>query len=269
MRAGQVRPNFGCGSPAQCATLEHAARAAFAGLHAFAERRGGCIAGGVMTKLRLLLFVPLVACAETNDVVIQLAPEVISSLDGTLSVHTIVLADRSPMAEETVDLAVEYTDRNGMAHPIAPVSGVTDDKGVFDAELTGLTWDGVGTVTATVAGGAAEASATFAVLDRTPPVVTITPPTASQVRAQQDITIQVHITDEIGVSQVFFEWSGQNQQGRDRSSVIASGSTDATVSFDLRVPDQIGSMVTLYALGADLSGNQAAAPPITVTVVAP
>jgi len=208
----------------------------------------------------------LVACApETNDVSVRLAPEVISSLDGTLSVEALVLADREPAEAETIDLTVAYTDRNGTTHEIAPASGTTDAKGTFAATLTGLEWDGVGTVTATVQGGGPTGTATFAVLDRTPPSVTITAPAANQIKAGQDITVNVRITDEIGVSSVFFEWN--TQFGRDRSSIVASGSTDATLDFDFQVPDQVGSMITLYALGEDLSGNQAAAAPVTVTVV--
>ncbi|HEY5947734.1 MAG TPA: Ig-like domain-containing protein [Kofleriaceae bacterium] len=219
-----------------------------------------------MTKLCLLAFVPLLACtSDTDTVVIQLAPEVISSIDGTLGVHAIVLAAREPVKGEAVDVTVEYTDRNGMPHAISPASGMTDNNGAFDATLTGMTWDGTGTVTVAVPGGP-EATATFAVLDRTPPKVTIVPPASSQVRIGQNVTVQVHVTDEIGVSQVWFEWNGQN--ARERSSVVASGSTDTNVGFEFQVSDQatVGSMLTMYALASDLSGNQAAAQPVTVTV---
>ena len=219
-----------------------------------------------MIQVRLLALLPFVACTpDTNDVVIGLAPEVISSIDGTLSVHSIVLADREPIAGEPVDVTVEYTDRNGIPHAIAPASGTTDDKGAFDVTLTGLMWDGTGTVKVAVPGGP-EAMATFAVLDRTPPKVTITPPANNQVRVGADVSIDVHVSDEIGTSQVYFEWSGQF--ARDRSTVVASGSKDATVRFDFSVPDTtpVGTMITLYALAEDLSGNQAAAQPITITV---
>ena len=123
-------------------------------------------------------------------------------------------------------------------------------------------------MTATVGGGPA-GTATFAVLDRTPPKLTITPPANNQVRLNTDVKISVHITDEIGTSQVFFETSSNNNNFRDRSTIIASGSSDTTVTFDWQVPDNIptGTMITLYALGEDLSGNQAAAMPITVSVV--
>ena len=222
-------------------------------------------------QLRLTTLAVLAACApDTNDVSVRLAPEVISSIDGTLSVTALVLADRQPAESETVDITVAYTDRNGTPRTIAPATGTTDAKGTFEATLTGLMWDGTGTVTAAVAGGPT-GTATFAVLDRTPPKVTIIPPPASTVRANNDITVEVKITDEIGVSQVDFEWAGQFgiQFGRERSSVVASGSTDATLKFDIAIPDfaQVGATLTLYALGADLSGNQGAAQPVTVTVV--
>ena len=224
-----------------------------------------------MLQPRFITLALLVACTpDTNDVSVRLAPEVISSIDGTLGVSALVLADRQPSEGETVDVTVAYTDRNGTPHDVAPATGTTDSKGQFDTTLTGLTWDGTGTVTVTVQGGGPTGTATFAVLDRTPPKLTITPPASSSVRAGQDITVDVHITDEIGASQIYFEWSGQfqNQQGgRQRASVVSSGSTDATVKFDFQVPDAIGAMITLYALGADLSGNEAAAQPVTVTVV--
>lgn len=219
-----------------------------------------------MMKLRLLCLLPLAACTDTNGVVVELAPDVISSIDGTLSVHTTVLADRDPVSGQAIDITVDYTDRNGTPHTIAPVSGKSDKNGAFDATLTGLTWDGTGTVKASVGAGKYEASATFAVLDRTPPKATILPPANNTVRVNTDATIQVHVTDEIGISQVWFEWNGQF--ARDRSSVVASGAADATLSFDVPVPDfaQVGSTLTFYALVADLSGNEAAAQPVTVTV---
>jgi hypothetical protein len=220
-----------------------------------------------------LAFVALAACApSTNDIVIELAPEVVSSIDGTISVHTIAFADTETASGEKISLAVDYTDRNGTPHVIDPVDGKTDSKGAFDATISGLAWDGTGTVTATI-GKDVVSTATFAVLDRTPPALTITPPAASSVRLGADLKIAVHVTDEIGISEVFFESSGNGGQGnngnRDRSTLVASGSADTTVSFDLTVSNNltVGSTFTVYALAADLSGNQQAATPITLTVV--
>lgn len=238
----------------------------------------------MQSRLGLALLFVTGCTAGTNDVVVNLAPEVISSIDGTLAVHAIVLADRTPAAGENVEISVDYKDRNGTPHAITAVDGVTDESGAVDATLTGLTWDGIGTVKATVLTGAAgsapmmiggkplEAEATFAVLDRTPPVVSIIAPTGNQVHRAADNTIVVHVTDEIGVSQVYFETSGNGGNGngtRERSTVVASGSSDAKVSFDLQVPDTavLGSTITLYALAADLSNNEAAAAPVVVTVV--
>src|SRR5512142_439587 len=132
--------------------------------------------------LKLGFCCALLGCAaSTNDVLVTVAPEVISSLDGTASVHAIVLADRDTVEGAKLSLTIDYTDRNGMSHDIAAVAGVTDKKGTFDATLTGLMWDGTGTVTATVTGSKVVGGATFAVLDRTPPKPTIMPPATARV----------------------------------------------------------------------------------------
>ncbi len=217
-----------------------------------------------MLKLSLLLACCFGCAASTNDVLVTVAPEVISSLDGTTAVHAIVLADRDPVAKKPVAITVDYTDRNGTAHAIAEVDGTTDEKGSFDATLTGLMWDGTGTVTVAVTGTKLTGDATFAVLDRTPPKATILPPATARIGT--DVTAMVHATDEIGVSQVTFETDSGMTRGR--STIIASGSTDATIAFDFTIPDTatVGSTITLYALAADLSGNEGAAQPVTVTV---
>ncbi len=220
-------------------------------------------------KLCLLALVPLVGCAaDANEVMITLQPEVISSQDGTLQVHAVVLGDNTPKDAQAVDVSLDYTDRNGTAHMIAPFSGKTDKSGAIDAAFTGLTWDGTGTVTVQVGTKGPSGTATFAVLDRTPPKATILPPATARIGT--DVTVQVHVTDEIGISQVWFETSGGGQQNgnRQRSTVVASGATDTMIGFDFAIPDQIpvGTMFTLYALAEDLSGNQAAAMPITVSV---
>jgi hypothetical protein len=200
---------------------------------------------------------------------VQLAPEVISSLDGTLDARVLVLSDRDPVGKgKAVELTIDYTDRNGTPHTIAPIDGVTDDRGAFDGAFEGLTWDGTGTVHATVGGIAGDA--TFAVLDRTPPQVTITVP--ATVRVNANAQFEVHVTDEIGVSQVSFEAStggggGGGGGGGQRSTVVASGSTDAMLGFNYQANDtQVGQTVSFYALASDLSGNEAAATPVTVTI---
>ena len=211
----------------------------------------------------LTAFALLGACTTApTDVLVSLAPDVVSSLSGTLSVRATVVAEREPVSGEPVQITLEYEDRGGTPHVIAPVEGTTDEKGVFEATISGLTWDGTGTVIAT--GSGIEGSASFSVLDRTPPKVTISPPLANLVRRGQDITVKVRVTDEIGVSQASF---GSSDQDRERS-LIASGATDVMFDFDFTVPDLApGAMVTLFALADDLSGNQGAAAPITVTVV--
>ena len=220
----------------------------------------------------LAILAPLAACATTNDVAVELAPDLVSSIDGRLSVHVLALSDRDPVGGDKIEVSLDYTDRNGTAHVIAPLAGSIDDNGAFEGTFEGLKWDGSGTVTALVHGGDGDVTgtATFAVLDRSPPVVTITPP--AQIRINQDATISVHVTDEIGISQVQFEASfsgngGNGNGNRQRSTVVSSGKLDATLTFNVQAQDtQVGATLTLYALGSDLSGNQAAATPVSVTV---
>lgn len=223
--------------------------------------------------LTALAALPLVACASTDDVVVELAPDLISSLDGTLSLRATALSEGDRIGGDKIDITIAYKDRNGTDHAIEALTGNIDDAGVFEGELVGLDWEGSGTVTAVVHGddGDVEGTATFAVLDRTPPTLTIEPPANSSVRVNSETTIVVHAADEIGISQVFFEAAFSNDQNngnnRARSTVVASGSLATDLEFSLRTNDaQAGQSVTLYALGVDLSGNQVAAAPITVNI---
>lgn len=218
----------------------------------------------------LAILTPLAACATTNDVAIELAPDLVSSIDGRLAVHVLALSDRDPVGGDKIEVSLDYKDRNGTAHAIDPLTGSIDDNGAFEGTFEGLKWDGSGTVTALVHGGDGDVTgtATFAVLDRSPPVITITPP--AQIRVNQDAQISVHVTDEIGISLVQFEASfssGNGNGNRQRSTVVSSGKLDATLTFNVQAQDtQAGATLTLYALGSDLSGNQAAATPVSVTV---
>ncbi len=222
-----------------------------------------------LSRLLLTGTLAMAACdPEPNEVLVTLAPEVISSIDGTTAVRATVLADRDPVPEEDVTLSVEYTDRNGGAHAIASAEGTTDDRGAFEVVIAGLTWDGTGAVTVALAGDDTVVGiATFAVLDRTAPTATIAPPTDDlHVRQGQEVTVEIQVADEIGVSEVFFEAAGSVD--RQRSTVVASGAAEATVEFGLDVGDNaaLGQTITLYALVKDLSGNLGAAAPITLTV---
>jgi len=215
---------------------------------------------------------------SADAIAVELAPEVISSLDGTLHARALVLARRSPQNKENVSFSVSYVDRNGEAHEIADAMGITDRRGEYEAIFEGLGWEGAGLVTATLvdADGAAvtdedgapiAATATFSVLDLTPPTVTILPPTADlTVGAGFPLEVSVQVSDEIGVSEVFLEATGE--VNRLESSVVASGATEATVRFDFDVPNDArsGPTITLYAMASDLSGNLAAAEPVTITV---
>lgn len=209
------------------------------------------------------------ACAdpEADGILVELSPEVVSSIDGTTTVSMLVVDQATPVADTPVRISVAYTDRNGVEHAIDPVEGVTDGRGAFQAVVAGLEWEGTGTVTAEVVGKDVSGAATFSVLDRTPPTVEILPPTVDlRVGPGLPLEVQVRVTDEIGVSEVFLEAAGELD--RMRSTVIASGSTDATVDFRMEIPSDAlpGPTITLYALAGDLSGNLAAAEPIVLTV---
>ena len=209
----------------------------------------------------------LVACAgDPNYIQVDLAPSVISSLDGTTTVSAIVTDEATPLDGVKVGVTIAYTDRNGTPHDIAPITGKTDARGVFSAEITGLAWDGVGTVTVESDNKISDA-VTFAVLDRTPPKLEILPPTTDKrVGPGLPLDVQVHVTDEIGISEVSIDGTGTIQGTR--STLVVSGSQDKTVTFRLNVPQgaQAGPTIELHALARDLSGNIAAASAMTLTV---
>ncbi len=234
---------------------------------------------GVVAAFLLTCGASLGACSDPDPdaVLIELAPEVVSSNDGTLHVRALVAGERAPLSGQAVTVAVAYTDRNGMDHAVDGSTGTTDDNGRFEAVLTGLDWEGTGTVTVQAVDGAGAALmngdaavqgvATFAVLDRTPPTVKIISPTTdNRVGPGLPIEVEVEVSDEIGVSEVFLEASGDLDKLR--STVVASGATSATVRFEFDIPDNArpGPTITLYALAGDLSNNQAAAEPLVLTV---
>jgi hypothetical protein len=227
----------------------------------------------------LALFIAPASCTEhaPDGVLVELAPEVVSSIDGTTTVRMLVVDDRTPLGDQPVRLTIAYTDRNGVDHAIEPIEGTTDVRGAFEAVVAGLDWEGTGTVTAEVLDGAGTplaidgdpvaGAATFAVLDRTPPRIEILPPTADlHVGPGLPLEVRVRVQDEIGVSEVWLEASGEVE--RLRSTVVASGATESDVDFRIDIPDGAlaGPTITLHALAGDLSGNLAAAEPIVLTV---
>ena len=214
-----------------------------------------------------LLVCAFAACAyNPNEVEVTLVPDVVSSLDGTLQVRAVVQHDRDVLPEKSVTISIAYTDRNGTAHAIASATGTTDQRGEFDTTLTGLTWDGIGTVSAAADNGPT-GTATFSVLDRSPPKVSITAPATTH--AGMTVNAMVVASDEIGVSQVTFEAIGMGiGGGPNNRAVITSGELMVTVPFpfDVQSGTPTGTTIMLGALAADLSGNLGAAPPVTVTV---
>lgn len=220
-----------------------------------------------MRSLELALpLIVVVGCTGSPDgVQVDLAPATVSSLEATTTVNALVLAGSTPLSDEDVTIAVKYTDRNGMDHAIPDVKATTDARGAVSTTLTGLMWDGTGTATVTTS-NMVSGSATFAVLDRTPPSIEILPPTTdNKVGAGLPVDVQVKVSDEIGISSVSFDTSGGTQVTR--RTFIASGTQMATLTFRIDVPtNPPNNKVELHALAADLSGNLAAAAALTLTV---
>lgn len=210
------------------------------------------------------LLLCLAACAEPTAVEVELAPSVISSLDGTVTVRALVHDDAEPLDDQPVRVSVAYVDRNGTPHDIAPIDGRTDARGRFAGTLTGLAWDGTGTITVQTAADV-QAMATFVVLDRTPPKVEILPPTSDKkVGPGLPLEVQIRVTDEIGISEVVFD--GTALVNGDRRTIVASGALDQTLTVRTSVPLTNATSIDLHALAVDLSGNVGVAPAISLTV---
>ncbi|MBA3395327.1 MAG: hypothetical protein H0T89_21945 [Deltaproteobacteria bacterium] len=220
--------------------------------------------------MRLICLVTILACAacggDPDTVRVELSPSVISSLDGTTVVSAIVSDGTTPLEDQPVQISIVYKDRNGTSHDVAPVEGRTDERGVFHATLMGLVWDGIGTVTVSTA-PEVSGTATFSVLDRTPPKIEILPPTTDKrVGPGLPLDVQVRVTDEIGVSQVTLDGTSTIDGGR--TTLIASGTQETTLTFRMQVDAGAtpGPTITLHALASDLSGNLATATAMTLTV---
>jgi len=207
----------------------------------------------------------LSACAgDPTGVDVVLSPSVISSLDGTTTVSALLHDDVQPIADVSARATIEYVDRNGTPHELDAIDGRSDERGVFAAQFSGLTFDGTGTITVEASGGAI-GTATFTVIDRTPPVVEILPPTADlKVGPGLPLEVDVHITDEIGVAEVTFATDALGG----RTTVVASGALDTTIRFRTQISANAapGPNVDLHALAGDLSGNLATADTVTLTV---
>lgn len=215
---------------------------------------------------------------KADAVLLELSPDVVSSEDGSLHARAVVVEGSTPLRGWTVQLQVTFTDQLGTLRTVQGDTAETDRTGAFEHTFEGLYWAGAGTITAEVLDGDGEpyvgrgdvpvvAEATFSVIDRSPPTVTIEPPT-SDLRVGRDLPldVQVSFSDEIGVSSVTIQAVGELSNTQTR--IVASGSSSGSVVFDFDVPGAAipGPTITLYALAEDLSGNVAAASALTLTV---
>jgi hypothetical protein len=222
-----------------------------------------------------------------DHVSLTLAPSVVSSQSATITAEATVTHGTQLLQGWSVLLHVDYTDRNGATHAITDTTSKSDNVGVVSTTFTGLKWEGAGTVTASVldAKGMAALDAkkmpvttaeSFSVLDESPPTVTITAPAMNAMIARDPrnnsapFTVSVEATDEIGVSQIFVQVvtpNGNTNIDRSRSTLVASGTTDAKASFGFDGRDtQPGTTAMIYAMAADMSGNLAVATPVMISI---
>lgn len=216
-----------------------------------------------------------------DHVTVALAPDVVSSESGTLAAEAVVLAGNSELKGWTVKLHADYADRNATMHAVDDASNKSDGVGRVLGSFGGLKWEGAGTVTASVLDAAGNpaldaqknpisATATFSVLDESPPTLMIMSPAAgATVSRTNGLTVNIAATDEIGVSQVYVQVATANgNTNLDRTrSTIATGSTTANGEFQFDTGNiNTGTTVTIYAMAADMSNNLGVAAPVTITL---
>ena len=63
---------------------------------------------------------------DADNIELKLAPDLISSLDGTTTLTALVAAGTTPLSDQDVKVSIVYTDRNGTPHDIAPITGKTE-----------------------------------------------------------------------------------------------------------------------------------------------
>ena len=103
-------------------------------------------------------------------------------------------------------------------------------------------------------------TATFTVLDRTPPKIEILPPTTdNHVGPGPAARRPGHVTDEIGVGRVVIDAHRDDPGHAHRPWSRRRAGHDAHVPPEHPAGAVTGPTVTLYALASDLSGNLAAA----------
>lgn len=237
-----------------------------------------------MRRLALLCTsLGVIGCGAPSPdrVKLQLAPDVVSSESGIVAAQAVVLAGDTELKGWTVKLHADYADRNNTMHALDDATAKSDDTGLVAGAFSGLKWEGSGTLTASVLDAAGNpaldakkaaitAQATFSVLDESPPTLMITSPAGGATLPRGNgLAIDVSASDEIGVSQVYVQVATANgNTNLDRTrSTIATGSTAVNGTFDFDTGNlQTTTMVTIYAMAADMSGNLGVATPITITL---
>lgn len=216
------------------------------------------VRGGVPVWLLIVT-----GCGGPDGLVLDLAPELVSSLDGATVLTARAYRGGSPVAGVELAVDVAYTDRNGVEHEVAADGGVTDARGELRLPLGGLAWEGVGTVT--VAGDGVEGRIDFVVLDESPPTVEVRPPNGDgRVGRGLPIEVEVVVDDEIGVAELTLEADGEVRSST--TAIVPAGASSVWLRLDVPPSAAAGPSITLRAVATDLSGNRAVAEPVGLTV---
>lgn len=181
-----------------------------------------------------------------------------------------------PLAHPPVAVGYKVTDASGNdvttgANVVCGIDALSG-AGITSGVLAPLVVKGTFPVTCSLLDAAnALVSAdteTLTVIDLTPPIVTITSPAAgTHFATGTDFTVQVRGEDVVAVSQLTAQLVGLGEL-QTQSQLVASLSKDVTVALPFRTAgaNKFGGTMTLYALGADGSGNLANAPSVSIIV---
>lgn len=181
-----------------------------------------------------------------------------------------------PLLHPPVAVTYKVTDASGNnvtlgANVVCGID-VLSGGGIAAGVISPLVIKGTFPVTCSLLDGAnalvSKDTETLTVVDLTPPAVTITSPAAGTHFATNfDFNVQVRGQDVVAVSQLTAQLVGLGEL-QTQSQLVASLSKDVTVSlpFTTAPANRFGGNMTIYALGADGSGNLANAPSVNIII---
>lgn len=182
----------------------------------------------------------------------------------------------NPLLHPPVAVSYQVTDASGNdvtlgANVVCGID-VLSGGGIASGVIAPLVIKGTFPVTCSLFDGAnalvSKDTETLTVIDLTPPTATIiSPAPGTHFQTGTEFTVQVRGQDVVAVSQLTGQLVGLGEL-QTQSQLVASLSKDVTVPLPFKTagPDKFGGTMTLYALGADGSGNLANAPSVSIIV---